>query len=330
MSPGHTHTEHTRHRGAAITRQSRFPRMLMLIGLFGLIVPLSACQSESDPPLERSDPAARELVDLDSRILSYTAEFRPEGPYTPPDDEERDRLARGVGHLLDGDARAAERSLAPIGLGVTRLTDTSSGRRYDEIAATGDGASAHWGRLYLNADSRIRWNVQVPHPVSDRNTEELGVRLLEDTPGGALVLAGAHRRAGRTDAADVAHREDSAFHVTVLELHKRGVPGVQLHGFAESTEERYDAVLSTGAAQSAPGEVAALADRLEADGLRVCRGWSARCRLEGTTNVQGKAAQRRHATFVHVELTSDARGDGPDADEAARGLSGLLTTWAED
>ncbi|WP_432055014.1 hypothetical protein [Streptomyces sp. bgisy022] len=322
--------EHTRHRSAAITRQSRFPRIFTLIGLFGLIVPLSACQSESDPPPERTDPAARELVDLDSRILSYTAGFRAGGPYTPPDADERDRLARGVGHLLDGDARAAERSLRPIGLGVTRLTDTSSGRRYDEIAATGDGASAHWGRLYLNADSTVRWNVQVPHPVSDRNTEDLGVRLLEDTPGGALVLAGAHRRAGRTDAADVAHREDSAFHTTVLELHKRGVPGVQLHGFAESTEDRYDAILSTGAAQGAPGEVAALADRLETDGLRVCRGWSARCPLEGRTNVQGKAAQRRHATFVHVELTPDARGDGPDAREAARGLSGLLATWAED
>ncbi|WP_437034165.1 hypothetical protein [Streptomyces sp. enrichment culture] len=329
MSPTHGHMRYPRNSGVLITRPSRFLRMVALIGLIGLILPLAACRSAPEPEPERTEPEARELVDLSGRILSYTAKLRPGDPYAPPDDEQRDRLARGVGHLLDGDARGAERLLAPIGLGVTRLTDTSSGRRYDEIAADGDGESARWGRLYLNADSRVRWNAQVPHPVSDRHTEELGVRLLEDNPGGALVLAGAHRRAGREDAADVAHREDSAFHATVLELQKRGVPGVQLHGFAESTEDRYDAVLSTGAAQSAPGEVVALADRLETDGLRVCRGWSARCRLEGRTNVQGKAAQRRHATFVHVELAPDARGDGPEADEAARGLSGLLTTWAE-
>lgn len=304
--------------------------MMVLIGLFGLIMPLSACQSESEPPRERTAPGARELVDLDSRVLAYTATFRPEGPYTPPDDEERARLARGVGHLLDGDAREAERLLGPLGLGVTRLTDTASGRRYDEVAATGDGAGAQWGRLYLNADAKVRWSVQVPHPVSDRDTEELGVRLLEDTPGGALVLAGAHRRAGRTNAADVAHREDSAFHATVVELQKRGVPGVQLHGFAESSEDRYDTVLSTGAAQSAPGEVVALADRLEADGLRVCRGWSARCRLEGRNNVQGKEALRRHTTFVHIELAPDARGDGRDADEVARSLSDLLATWSRE
>ncbi|MEU3545915.1 hypothetical protein [Streptomyces longwoodensis] len=309
--------------------------MFSLVGVLALFLPLSGCGSAPDRPAGRTEPSAKELVDLSSRVLSYTATFRPDAPYTPPDGEQREQLARAVGRLLTGDARTAEHLLAPIGLKVTRLTDTPSGRRYDEIAATGDGDSAHWGRLYLNADSRVRWSAQVPHPVSDRGTERLGLRLLEDNTGGALVLAGAHRRAGRTDAADVAHREDSAFHAIVVELQKRGVPGVQLHGFAEEQgeddeDDRYDAVLSTGAVQSAPAEVVALADRFEAEGLRVCRGWSARCRLEGRTNVQGKAAQRQHVTFVHLELAPSARGTGRDADRAADGLAGLLTAWAQD
>ncbi|GHH89796.1 hypothetical protein [Streptomyces capillispiralis] len=296
----------------------------------GVILALTGCQSVSEPTGQDTGPTARELVDLRGRVLSYTKDLSPDGPYTPPDEDQRAQLARGVGRLLEGDAREAERLLAPIGLGVTRLTDTESGRRYDEVAATGSGESARWGRLYVTADSRPRWTVQVPHPVADRRTEALGVRLLEDTPGGALVLAGAHRRAGRGGAADVAHREDSAFHTVVTTLQGRGVPGIQLHGFAESTTDRYDAVLSTGAAQSAPGEVSALADRMEADGLRVCRGWSARCPLEGTTNVQGRAALRQHATFVHLELARDARGEGRDADEAAAAVAGLLTDWSRD
>ncbi|WP_416237874.1 hypothetical protein [Streptomyces sp. NEAU-W12] len=275
-------------------------------------------------------------MDLRSRVLTYTETFERDGPYAPPDADQRDRLARGIGRLLDHDAREAGELLAPLGLRVTRLTDTSTGRRYDEVAASGKGASAHWGRLYLNADSAVRWNAQVPHPVADRKTEALGVRLLEDNPGGALVLAGAHRRAGDGQdddgnaVADVAHREDSAFHTVVVELQKRGVPGIQLHGFAESSAKRYDAILSSGAAQSAPGEASALADRLETDGLRVCRGWSARCPLEGTTNVQGKAAQQHHATFLHLELTPDGRGEGPDSQEVVDALAGLLTTWAEE
>ncbi|MFB7083950.1 hypothetical protein [Streptomyces sp. NPDC056296] len=327
MSPKHVHMGLTTHPVFTITRQSRF---VFVFGLIGVFLVLTGCQASSDSSTEASEPKARELVDLRSRVLSYTKDLDPDDPYSPPGEAQRAQLARGVGSLLEGDAREAERLLAPVGLGVTRLTDTESGRRYDEVAATGSGESARWGRLYLNADSRVRWSAQVPHPVSDRDTEELGVRLLEDTPGGALVLAGAHRRAGRGDAADVAHREDSAFHGIVLELQERGVPGIQLHGFAESTTDRYDAVLSTGAAESAPGEVSALADRMESEGLRVCRGWSARCPLEGTTNVQGRAAQRQHATFVHLELAPDARGDGRDADEAADTLAGLLSTWAGD
>ncbi|MCZ4608248.1 hypothetical protein O3S80_31755 [Streptomyces sp. Lzd4kr] len=296
-----------------------------------MILALAGCDTSSPESTEHSVPQARELVDLRDRILTYTAGFGPDGPYTPPGDSPREELARGVGHLLDGDAAGAERVLAPLGLGVTRLTDTDSGRRYDEIAALRPNSeAARWGRLYLTADSDVRWNVQVPHPVSDRDTEELGVRLLENTPSGSLVVAGAHRRAGRSDAADVAHREDSAFHSIVVELQKRGVPGLQLHGFAESSDRPYEAVVSGGSAQSTSGEASALADRLESEGLRVCRGWSARCPLEGTTNVQGRSAERRHAGFLHVELAPDARDDGRDADETEEALGDLLRKWSED
>lgn len=293
----------------------------------GLLLALFGCQSAPDRSTDDSTPGARELVDLRSRILTYTADLEPDAGYSPPDDTQRERVAESVGHLLDGDATKAGRLLDPLGLKLTRLTDTESGRRYDEIAAARPGRAERWGRLYLTADSDVRWNAQVPHPVSDRDTERLGVRLLEDNPGGSLVLAGAHRDAGRGDAADVAHRADSVFHAIVVEFQKRDVPGVQLHGFAKDSDRPYEAVLSTGAARSTFTEAAALADAMHSDGLRVCRSWSARCPLEGTTNVQGKAAERHHAKFLHVELSPKARGDGSDADTAARALSGLVNTW---
>ncbi|RPK90053.1 hypothetical protein EES46_14105 [Streptomyces sp. ADI98-10] len=308
-----------------ITGWSRLLRIFIPVGLLLVLV---GCQADTPPNSEDSVPRARELVDLRSRVLGYTAEFRADSPYRPPGKAQRARLAKAVGSLLSGDAQDAERQLAPLGLGLTRLTDTDSGRRYDEIAATGGGESTRWGRLYLNADSTVRWNAQVPHPVSDRDTEALGVRLLEQNPGGALVLAGAHRRAGEDGAADVAHREDSAFQAIVVELQKRGVPGVQLHGFSDSSDRPYDAVVSTGAVETAPAEVVAMADRMDDDGLRVCRAWNARCPLEGRANVQGRSAEREHAGFVHVELARHARADdGRDAEEAADALAGLVAAW---
>ncbi|WP_079137737.1 hypothetical protein [Streptomyces sp. PTY087I2] len=294
----------------------------------GLLLALVGCQADTSQAPEDTVPRARELVDLRSRILGYTAKFRADAPYSPPGKAQRARLAKAVGSLLSGDAQEAERQLAPLGLGLTRLTDTDSGRRYDEIAATGPGESARWGRVYLNADSTVRWNVQVPHPVADRDTEDLGVRLLEQNPGGALVLAGTHRRAGGNGAADVSHREDSAFHTVVVELQKRGVPGVQLHGFTDSSDRPYDAVVSTGAVETASAEVVALADRMDDDGLRVCRAWVARCPLEGRSNVQGRSAERNHAGFVHLELARHARADGGrDTEETAEALAGLVASW---
>lgn len=313
-------------RNPAITKRSRFFTVLAEVGL---VLALFGCQTSTHGTTDGSVPPPRELVDLRGRILAYTARFTADGDYTPPDRGERERLAAGVGHLLAGDTEDAKRLLAKVGLGVTRLTDTASGRRYDEIAAVRSGAAEHWGRLYLNADSALRWNVQVPHPVADQDTELLGVRLLEDTPGGALVLAGAHRKAGRGGAADVAHREDSAFHTMIVELQKHGVPGLQVHGFAQTSRRPYEAVVSTGAARSVLVETSALADRMAAHGLRVCRAWSARCPVEGTTNVQGRAAQRQHAVFVHVELAPRARGHGRDADAAAAALSGLTADWKD-
>ncbi|MFD4370267.1 hypothetical protein [Streptomyces sp. NPDC058486] len=274
-------------------------------------------------------PASSELVDLDARIVDYARRAAARERYTPPDDTRRDRLARGVGRLLDGDPDDAGRMLADAGFQVTRLTDATSGRRYDEVAARERGAEDRWGRLYVPADGEVRWSVQVPHPVADRDTELLGARLLEGTPHGALVLAGAHRTSGRGDAADVAHRTDSVFHAIVLELQKRDVPGIQLHGFAKAPDRPYDAILSTGAARTASEDATLLADRMVHRDLRVCRGWSAPCPLEGTTNVQGKAADRHGTPFLHLELAPAARGDGREAERARTAVAGLLATWAD-
>jgi hypothetical protein len=309
-----------------VTGSSHFLRIFTLLGLAFVLL---GCQTAPQDGADGERAGGRELTDVGDRIITYAEQAKDRAPYTPPRAAQRERLARGVGHLLEGEAEEAERLLAGVGMRVNRLTDVASGRRYDEIAARDpEGRESRWGRLYVNADAGVRWNVQVPHPVADRDTELLGARLLEEGPGGALVLAGAHRSSGKGDAADAAHRTDSAFHAIVSELQKHGIPGMQLHGFARTSDRPYDAILSSGAARTAPGEAAMLADLMTARDLRVCRGWSDRCPLEGTTNVQGKAAKRHGTAFLHVELAPAARGDGSKATEARTALSRVLSQWS--
>lgn len=326
MAPEDLHTPRKINSYMIITGTSLF---LYVLGFLCASISVTGCQIRDSGPGATGQPARSELVDLDGRIIDYARRAAAREPYTPPDDTRRERLARGVGRLLDGDPGDAARILAGAGFRVTRLTDAASGRRYDEVAARERGAEDRWGRLYVPADGDVRWSVQVPHPVADRDTEVLAARLLDGTPHGALILAGAHRASGRGDSADVAHRTDSAFHAIVLELQKRDVPGIQLHGFAKASDRPYDAVLSTGAARTASEDAGRLADRMEGRGVRVCRAWSAACPLEGTTNVQGKAAQRHGTPFLHVELAPEARGGGREAERVRTELAGLLETWSD-
>ncbi|MEU8964322.1 hypothetical protein AB0C89_21820 [Streptomyces sp. NPDC048491] len=288
---------------------------------------LIACSREKREESEKGSSASRELVDLDSRIVGYARKAAERKPYTPPATEEREQIAQGVGRLLDGDAAGAEEFFDAAGFRLNRLTDAATGRRYDEVAARKPGPPERWGRLYVSADAGVRWSVQVPHPVSDSGTERLGARLLEETPRGALVLAGAHRTAGRGDAADVAHRTDSVFHAIVMEMHKRDIPGVQLHGFAEGQDRPYDAILSSGVARSGTDSARKLADLMKDQDLRVCRSWSDRCPLEGTTNVQGEDAKKRSGTFVHAELSPSVRNEEKET-PARTALRELLTGWS--
>ncbi|MEU9608772.1 hypothetical protein [Streptomyces sp. NPDC048057] len=327
MSPADFPTPPKPDRPPGITRSSLSVRLIVVAGALGTALTLVGCQAEPGDD-KGGKSGSRELVDVNDRIVRYAGQAESRDAYKPPGDKDRERIARGVGHLLDGDREKAEHVLDDAGFRVTRLTDAVSGKRYDEVSASKSGNSARWGRLYLNADAKVRWSVQVPHPVADRDTESLGAHLMENTPGGALVVAGAHRDAGKGDAADVAHRTDSVFHAIVAELQKRRIPGIQLHGFAQSSNRPYEAILSTGAVPTVTPDVTGLADLLTDKGLRVCRGWSDRCELEGTTNVQGKAAKRHKATFLHVELAPKARGNGKDAKEAAEALSTVLAGWS--
>nr|WP_238420462.1 hypothetical protein [Streptomyces taklimakanensis] len=264
-------------------------------------------------------------VDLERRITDFTSTFRRDGGYRPPDRAARRTVADGVGLLLDGRWRDAARRLSSVDYDLLVLTDRTTGRRYAEVAEDLPTARG-WGRVYVDLDAPPRWSVQVPHPVADRDTERLGVGVLRRTPGGVLVLAGAHRAAGSGDEADVAHRRDTVFHAICDELVDRAMPGLQVHGFADDSAPEYDAIVSTGKGDDAVAEARALARALRADGLEVCRAWTRRCPLEGRTNRQGRRAAAEGVPFLHLEF---ARGVRRDEERTARVVEALATVTTD-
>jgi hypothetical protein len=275
-------------------------------------------------------PKGAEQIDLSREVADYTSRFGPDRGYLPPGRSDREDIATAIGLLLDGHRKQAEERLSQRDFTVRTVFDRPSGHRYAEVADRTDSAVTPrgWGRVYLDLDHRPSWSVQVPHPGFDLGTEQLGVRVLRGSPGGILVIAGAHRKAGVGNSADVAHRLDTVFHAVCAELARRGMPGIQVHGFAASAVPGYDVVASTGAGSAGRQDGRELADALRGHGFRVCRAWARSCPLEGRTNVQGRVADADHVPFLHVEFSPEVRAGGRPAERAAAAIAEITRRWA--
>ncbi|MGW6458795.1 hypothetical protein ACWF94_23240 [Streptomyces sp. NPDC055078] len=281
---------------------------------------------------DTTDSRGPERLDLTERVGRYTARFGEGTGYRPPTAADRRTVARGVALLIDGRRGQAERRLKDIDFAVRTVTDRVTGRRFAEVADRTDDSPAPrgWGRVYISLDGRARWSVQVPHPVADRTTEQLGTRVLLGSPGGVLVIAGAHRKAGRGDAADAAHRTDTVFDAVCGELAERGLPGIQLHGFADDSVPGHDVVASTGRGRVALREARLLADALRKRDFAVCRAWAASCPLEGRTNVQGGKAEAEQVPFLHVEFSNRLRTSEGQATRAVAAMERVTAEWARN
>jgi hypothetical protein len=294
------------------TRTQAAVAVLVVLALAAVaaLVAVLAPRGEDGPPLEQ-------------HVRDFTGQLSPRGPYRPPDPAERDAVLGAVAALLGAGAAEgdpARRDLEEAGFTVG-VAANAAGDEF--LVARSDPASQRsWGLIALPLERDPRLLVEVPHPNSDYGTEEVGLAVLAARPDAIYLQAGAHRRAA-DERADVAHQEDSLFHALAVDLSVRlRLPQLQLHGFGERDDLDDDVVLGGGPDEPAPA-VRDLADRLEEADLSVCRAWSRRCRgLEGTTNVQGRAASLLGLPFAHVEMSADLRKRPEDVAAALATLGG--------
>ncbi|RSD14378.1 hypothetical protein EIY87_31635 [Amycolatopsis eburnea] len=265
---------------------------------------------DDEPP-----PPAPE-AGLDSLVTQFTAGLSADQEYRSPKSDERRTAATGFAAVLD---RRGTADFARLGFSVRDGVDPATGRPYT-IAVNETGTDRAWGMYVIDRSAPPSLVVEVPHPAFDLRTELFGVDLFRRVPGAVLLVAGAHRKADDGQA-DVAHEEDSVFHVVATALAGRGLAQVQLHGFHDQNLPSTDIVLSSGA--TVAGDAARrAADRLTADGFAVCRAWEERCKgLEGTTNVQGKMAASDDTVFLHVEMSRTVRESPERRADVVRALT---------
>jgi hypothetical protein len=269
----------------------------------GTAVALAACSTQP-----AAKPSPDRGPDPDDVLSGFASSLSPDAPYRPPTQTEREDAAAALLTIAEGLVPPAARAtLQRLGFSITEGTDPATGRRY-ALVLNELGTDRAWGVYLADLTGPATLAVEVPHPNFDLHTERLGVALHRQDAGSMLLMAGAHRRAA-DGAADVAHREDSLFHAVATGLAERKLPQVQLHGFHDASLPGAEVVISAGAADASP-MIRTAAGRLAEAGFGTCRAWAQQCGdLEGTRNVQGKAAARLGTVFIHVECARTVRDD---------------------
>ncbi|MGI9023039.1 MAG: hypothetical protein ACR2HV_07390, partial [Acidimicrobiales bacterium] len=190
-----------------------------------------------------------EAVDIAKLVERFAAPLRATASpgYQLPSKSDLEDVRRGVAALVTGNDLAGDGSLASSGYVVRRVTEQATGRR----SALLIDVRTHGARgLYVLTLSARPWLVvEVPHPVSDINTEHLGSTVFKDAGASALLVAGALRSAD-DGKADVAHEPMSIFEAVqggVVDAAATRPPLIiQVHGFADNSLDGFDAVVSTG------------------------------------------------------------------------------------
>ncbi len=280
-------------------------RTRMLLSVAGVAVALALVLTLvlSLGDQESPQPAPPE-AGLNSLVAKFTSGLSADQDYRSPRTDERRTAATGFTNLLDS-GRAVPSDFEKLGFSVHDGVDSATGRAYT-IAANEPGTERAWGMYVIDRSAPPSLVIEVPHPAFDLRTELFGLDYFRQVPGAVLLIAGAHRKADDSHA-DVAHEENSIFHVVATTLAARGLAQVQLHGFHDENLPDTDVVLSSGVTEAGDAARRA-ATRLDADGFAVCRAWDEKCgALEGTKNVQGKAARQDGTVFLHVEMSRTVR-----------------------
>ena len=265
---------------------------------------------------------------------------RDSNEYVAPNSSEQAAFETLANLLLEGDLANATSQAAALDYQVVAFTDTT-GETYHILREqlADDEPTRGWGTYIAKLDYAVEALIEVPHPLFDTNSWEVGARLFQQSQARGFLMAGAHRHANGTGTADVAHLEESIFQSVhqVWNGPSGQTPAWQVQGFNLANHPTFptttevvssngdgtlsDALTQLDAAFADVGSVGFNYNALDSnspENLIVNDGVDGQtfASLAGQTNVQGQYSRGMGGKFYHIEL-----GQGLRFDATGRGLA---------
>lgn len=242
--------------------------------------------------------------------------------FRAPSPEEQVIWERIVGLVIDGRLNSAAVAIARAGFPFKLIifTETLTGQRYAILEE--DPKMYGWGFYVFDLETKSPLVIEVPHPVSDSNTEIEGIEAFLETRARAFILSGTHRRSNLKESpctqatedsdyavSDPAHNVNTMFHSahTAISERRPGTVAVQLHGMRER-DVCPNVFLSTGT-RSVTENASRLLSCLRDKGIEteLYGDSESSCPLIASTNVQGRYSngERRNPCGSYAELSPE-------------------------
>ncbi|MCE1189481.1 MAG: T9SS type A sorting domain-containing protein [Ignavibacteria bacterium] len=186
-----------------------------------------------------------------------------------------------------------------------------------------------WGTYIYCASSQNNLMIEIPHPLWDKNTWDVGIRTFLATKARWYSLSGTHRYCNTDSSSDVAHETQTVFYKSHQTI---ACPlAVQPHGF-DGTDATYsgypDVVISNGTKTPVTLHYT-VRDAYVAAGFTAgvfsTSTYSSLNKLGATTNVEGQWSNANGKTFVHIEHDYPLRKDTAAVRKTSNILIGIFS-----
>ena len=232
--------------------------------------------------LTTADNLEEFIAEEKTRILQRVSDVN---EYHVPTAAEQSAFACLAHELANGNLAEAQATATGLNFEIVEIDDSdgndpnSTNNVYYALRDT-TAEPRGWGTYIVNPTATTDALVEVPHPLHDANTWQIGSEVFRRSGARGFLLAGAHRHVNGTPAgdkygeADVAHRRNSIFHQVHLAWSGSRAANTawQIHGFdlqnhvgneANKMPEGTAAVLS-GGNKLISDEIVQLDSRLDA------------------------------------------------------------------
>jgi hypothetical protein len=306
----------------------RFNRMLLAL----LTLVLAGIAAAPAGAARITVPAAllAESGDLQELVIDYKATLPgvDSQAFVQPTPAEADTVVAAAQAARAGDLAGAAATLDPLGDDLVAYQDTGGSGEHLILRERVPCARC-WGLYVLSrAPAACNVLVEVPHPLFDVNTPELGIEAYVRSGAGAFLMAGTHRYAnGRNSlVSDMARNPSSVFQRLHQALSNPGTHALNYHGFAQPDPPYPAVVLSSGSRQAHP-ELFALQAALQAHGesAGVYEG-VLYPDLAGGVNPQGQYTRAIGGRFYHMEHERALRQSPTRRSNAVSALLAVLGT----